>query len=116
MTPFFAVLLHGRLYTDDSNISIVKIDLLSGQTDAHGATCKNETEVDTMNNLVIRTALMQHNIKKWQLAQILGMSEPTLYRKLRNELPADEQDRICKLIEEYAQKGGQDYDQATDNG
>ncbi len=69
-----------------------------------------------MKNKKIRMKLLEHDLKYYQLDQILGISEPTRCRMLRNELPADEQDRICKLIEEYAQKGGQDHDEAANNG
>jgi hypothetical protein len=43
-------------------------------------------------------------MKNWQLARIMGISEMTLYRRLRDELPEPEQDRICKLIDEYIKK------------
>ena len=42
----------------------------------------------------------------YQLADILGISEATLCRKLRKELPAEEQDRMVRLIELY--KSGDD--------
>ena len=44
-------------------------------------------------------------MKQWELARLLGMSESVLSRKLREELPEDEQDRIIALIE---QSGGAD--------
>ena len=49
-------------------------------------------------------------MKYYQLDQILGVSEATRCRMLRNELPAEEQDRICKLIDEYVK------DRSVDNG
>ncbi len=64
-----------------------------------------------MNNLIVRTALIKHNVRAWELAaKILCISEPTLYRKLRSELPEDEQRKIASLIEEYAKNGGQDHE------
>lgn len=61
-----------------------------------------------MNNLIIRTALIKHNVRTWQLAiDILHTSEPTIYRKLRHELPEAEQLEIAAAIEEYAKNGGQ---------
>ncbi len=60
-----------------------------------------------MNNLKIRMKIMETGIKYYELDRILGISEPTRCRMLRNELPEDEQERICKLIDEYAEKGGQ---------
>ncbi len=59
-----------------------------------------------MNNSMIRMKLITTGLKYWQLARILGISEMTLYRRLREELPEDEQVRICTLIDEYLQNGG----------
>ncbi len=55
-----------------------------------------------MNNMRIRIKLMEHNKRLWWLAGILETSEATLSRRLRVELPEDEQERIVKLIEERA--------------
>lgn len=53
-----------------------------------------------MTNKKIRIALFDQNMRMFELAKLLGMSETTLYRRLRVELPEEEQDRIVKLIEE----------------
>lgn len=58
-----------------------------------------------MNNLKIRIKLTEKGLKYYQLDKILGISEPTRCRMLREELPEVEQDRICKLIDEYTEKG-----------
>ena len=55
-----------------------------------------------MNNMKIRIKLLEHNKRLWWLADLLGTSEATLSRRLRKELPEDEQDRISKLIDEKA--------------
>lgn len=55
-----------------------------------------------MENEKIRNQLKTFNLKQWQLADLLGISEFTLTRKLRHELPAEEQKRICELIEKAA--------------
>ena len=60
-----------------------------------------------MNNLKIRIKLTETGIKYYELDRILGVSEPTRCRMMRNELPEAEQDRICRLIDEYVQNGGQ---------
>ena len=60
-----------------------------------------------MKNMKIRIELMEHNKRLWWLAQILGTSEPTLSRRMRNELPEEEQERICKLIDSCIENGGQ---------
>ena len=59
-----------------------------------------------MNNLKIRIKLTEKGMKYYELDKLLGISEPTRCRMLRNELPEDEQDRICKLIDQYAKDGG----------
>lgn len=63
-----------------------------------------------MNNKKLRTYLAANMLKYWQLARIMGISEMTLTRKLRDELPEPEQDRICKLIDEYVKNGGQEHE------
>ena len=52
-----------------------------------------------MTNKKIRMKLLEHDLKQWELAKIMGKSEATVYRLLREELPEEEQDRICDLIE-----------------
>lgn len=49
-------------------------------------------------NKRIRIAMAESGIKQWELARLLGMSESVLSRRLRDELPEDEQDRIVELI------------------
>ena len=59
------------------------------------------------SNAILRDALNKHHVCIWQVARdILYVSEPTIYRMLRNELPEKEQLRLAALIEEYAAKGG----------
>ncbi len=56
-----------------------------------------------MNNLIIRNALIKYNVRTWQLARdVLKISEPTIYRKLRSELPEDEQKQIASQIADFA--------------
>lgn len=52
-----------------------------------------------MNNLLIRKTLKQTGMKYWQLARLLGISEATLTRRLRDELPVEEQKKIVAMIE-----------------
>ena len=51
-----------------------------------------------MNNIKIRITMMEHNLKQWQLAKLLDVSESTVNRLLREELPEEEQDRIVEII------------------
>ena len=58
-----------------------------------------------MNNTKVRIKMIEAGLKQWQLAQILGIDESVLSRKLRYELPEEEQDRIVALIEETKKSG-----------
>lgn len=57
-----------------------------------------------MNNAKVRIKMIETGIKQWELARLLGMGESVLSRRLRDELPDEEQDRIVGLIE---QAGGE---------
>ena len=56
-----------------------------------------------MKNVTIREALEKSGLKQWELAKLLKMSEFTLSRKLREELPEEEQNEIVRIIEEGGQ-------------
>lgn len=53
-----------------------------------------------MNNVMIRNELLKNNLKQWELAELLGIGEYTMCRRLRKELPIEEQKRIVELIKE----------------
>lgn len=55
-----------------------------------------------MTNEKIRLALFQHGVYQYELADLLNVSEITLSRRLRRELPEDEQDRIVQIIEQHS--------------
>lgn len=55
-----------------------------------------------MKNEIIKNAMKKNRVFTWQVAELMGISENTLYRRMRHELPADEQIRIVKLIESGA--------------
>lgn len=54
-----------------------------------------------MTNLEIREAITKANIKHYELAEMLGITEWTLSRKLRKELPDDEKEKILDVIKMY---------------
>lgn len=58
-----------------------------------------------MSNKEIRCALVNHGIKQYALADCLGISETSLSKKLRRELPQDEKERILAAIEKLARGG-----------
>ena len=62
-----------------------------------------------MNNIKVRVELTKRGVKYWELARLLGISVPTLNRRLRDELPTDEQEKIVKLIREHGGGGEHDH-------
>lgn len=55
------------------------------------------------NNMVIRQALREHGVLMYELADYLEVSEPTLTRWMRTELPKDRQEKIVALIKAKAE-------------
>ena len=53
-----------------------------------------------MANSKIKMRLMERDVRQWELAKKMGISETTLYRRLREELPRDEQNRILSIVDE----------------
>ena len=58
-----------------------------------------------MNNMLVRKTIAANMLKRWEVAKLMGISEMTLYRKLREEMPEEEQNRICLLIEKHVKQG-----------
>lgn len=52
-----------------------------------------------MVNQEIRQRLARAQVKQWQLAEAMSLSEFTLSRRLRHELPQEEQARILDIID-----------------
>ena len=48
----------------------------------------------------IRIAMIQADLKQWELAKLLGISESTMCRILRSELSVEEQQTIIAKIRE----------------
>ena len=57
-----------------------------------------------MRNMEIRQRLKECNIKHWELADLLGISESTLCVKLRKELPDNDRERILCVINEFSRQ------------
>lgn len=51
-----------------------------------------------MANIEIRNALKEKRMYNYELAELLGVTEWTLSRKLRKELPPDEKQKILEII------------------
>lgn len=55
-------------------------------------------------NKNVKIAMIKHDLKQYQLAQLMNTHESAVSRMLKDELPAEEQDRIVRLIEEETKK------------
>ena len=63
-----------------------------------------------MANTKIKVAMVEAGMKQWEVARLMGIHEAVLSRKLRNELPEEEQERIIALIRQHTKKDGDDPD------
>ena len=57
-----------------------------------------------MKNETIKETLNKYGLKQWQLADLMGIREEVLSRKMRYELPKEEQKRIIELIKKEGVK------------
>ena len=53
----------------------------------------------------VRNELMLRRVRNWELANRLGINEATLSRRLRTELPEEEQDRLIAIIQDIQKEG-----------
>lgn len=53
-------------------------------------------------NIEIRQAAKDSGVFLWELANAIGVSEPTITRKMRTELPADEKGKFLEAITQIA--------------
>lgn len=61
-------------------------------------------EVSDVANLDIREAAVSSKVKLWQIADVLGIADSNLSRKLRKELPQKEKDHIFSIIKQLAEE------------
>ena len=57
-----------------------------------------------MKNKEIRRAAAGNGIRLWQLAEALGITDSSLSRKLRRELPDEEKKKILSVIAKLAKE------------
>lgn len=55
----------------------------------------------TNHNVQIKIAMLEAGLRQFELAKLLNVSETTLWRMMREELPAERQEEILSLIEEW---------------
>ncbi len=69
-----------------------------------------------MKNMEIKTELMKSGMKNYELAELLGIADSALSRKLRKELPDDEKQKILKVIHMGKQSNRSFKDMMKDKG
>jgi len=57
------------------------------------------------SNERVRKELTERRVMHWELAKKLGINETTLCRRLRVELPEEEQDRLISIIQDIQKEG-----------
>lgn len=57
-----------------------------------------------MKNQEIRQAAMRKGVRMWQIAEALGVHENTFSRRLRTELPQEEQEKILSIIDDLSRE------------
>lgn len=57
-----------------------------------------------MANQDIRQYAKKAGVRLWEVAEFLGISDPTMTRKLRNELPETEKAKLFEIIDKLAKK------------
>lgn len=55
-----------------------------------------------LSNQDLRATAKSKNVRLWEIAEKLNISEPTMTRKLRRELPAEEKAKIITIIDELS--------------
>lgn len=57
-------------------------------------------------NDAIRKAAKEKGVRLWQIAEKLGVNDGNFSRRLRRELPEEEQRRILGIIKELSEREG----------
>ena len=61
-----------------------------------------------MSNITVRTEALKKGVKLWQIAERMGISDANFSRKLRRELPEEEQQKILDIINTIAKEADND--------
>ena len=68
-----------------------------------------------MRNQMIRDAAMESGVRLWEVAERVGIADCNFSRKLRQELPPDEQTRIVGIIHEIAAEKEAEHEQSANH-
>lgn len=56
-----------------------------------------------MANRIIREAAQKNGVLLWQIAYAVGVNDSTFSRRLRKELPQEEQEKLLSIIAQIAE-------------
>lgn len=62
------------------------------------------TEVKFMCNMDLRQKAKEKGVFFWQIARKMGVSEPTMIRRLRFELPEQEKQKYLSIIDKLSEE------------
>lgn len=66
-------------------------------------------------NMEIRKEVVKSGVKMWEVAEAMGIADTTFSRKLRRELPHEQQEHILTVIREIAGRKGELSDANNEN-
>lgn len=55
-------------------------------------------------NTEIRQAMHEKHVPVWAVAEVVGVHENTMLRRLRTELPSNEREHILRIVERIAEE------------
>lgn len=55
-------------------------------------------------NTEIRQAMHEKRVPVWAVAEVVGVHENTMLRRLRTELPSNEREHILRIVERIAEE------------
>ena len=59
-----------------------------------------------LSNIDLRETAKKSGVRFWEICEVLQISEPTMTRLLRRELPDEKKEQIRGIIQQLAQKDG----------
>lgn len=66
-----------------------------------------------MKNQDVRQFAKKHGVYLWQIAELLGVSEPTMTRRMRRELNSAEREHVIRAIEHIAEMNEEKEDECN---
>lgn len=58
-------------------------------------------------NIEIREMMHEKRVPVWAVAEVVGVHENTMLRRLRTELPSNEREHILRIVERIAEENAE---------